>query len=381
MPQIQALLAPPSLEEIDKEKRRKDGLPSHPYYKRPGRGHNRDCCDACKEGGGLICCDSCPASFHLQCHDPPLEESDLPKGLWHCHSCRVRKSQGETSSNFREVENEGVDSDSSKSGKQTKSGSIENVNISQEQPDRILKRRRTHNSDDTDGEPMAKLDKLDEAEDSEENVSTVSLFGSLIKVAAAMNPKQFELPSELIEPITFPGTSKACSKKSGNGTKKKLHELDNGLVPFPIKTCFYCNKSCRKAPMVACDFCPLVFHLDCLDPPLVCMPVGKWMCPTHPQNIESKLLSDSRLTERVKLWSSIQHPIDQEAVKIDFLRKVHRKDPPFRRKVLLPGRPRIKVPQIIKDQYRHPCLLPPRLVGSQPFHWSSILPTTRQVHI
>ena len=102
------------------------------------------------------------------------------------------------------------------------------------------------------------------------------------------------------------GTSKACSKKSGNGTKKKLHELDNGLVPFPIKTCFYCNKyffhelqkfksrykhfflfyrSCRKAPMVACDFCPLVFHLDCLDPPLVCMPVGKWMCPTHPQNI------------------------------------------------------------------------------------------------
>ena len=115
------------------------------------------------------------------------------------------QSQGETSSNFREVENEGVDSDSSKSGKQTKSGSIENVNISQEQPDRILKRRRTHNSDDTDGEPMAKLDKLDEAEDSEENVSTVSLFGSLIKVAAAMNPKQFELPSELIEPITFPG--------------------------------------------------------------------------------------------------------------------------------------------------------------------------------
>lgn len=37
--------------------------------------------------------------------------------------------------------------------------------------------------------------------------------------------------------------------------------------------------------MVACDFCPLVFHLDCLDPPLVCMPVGKWMCPNHPQNI------------------------------------------------------------------------------------------------
>jgi hypothetical protein len=64
--QIQALLAPPLLEDISKEKR-KDGLALHPYYRRPGRGHNRDSCDACKEGGELICCDSCPASFHLQC--------------------------------------------------------------------------------------------------------------------------------------------------------------------------------------------------------------------------------------------------------------------------------------------------------------------------
>jgi hypothetical protein len=54
------------LEDISKEKR-KDGLALHPYYRRPGRGHNRDSCDACKEGGELICCDSCPASFHLQC--------------------------------------------------------------------------------------------------------------------------------------------------------------------------------------------------------------------------------------------------------------------------------------------------------------------------
>ena len=38
----------------------------HPYFKRPGRGHNHDSCDSCREGGALICCDSCPASFHLQ---------------------------------------------------------------------------------------------------------------------------------------------------------------------------------------------------------------------------------------------------------------------------------------------------------------------------
>ena len=43
------------------------GLSAHPYFRRPGRGHNRDCCDSCGEGGDLICCDLCPASFHLTC--------------------------------------------------------------------------------------------------------------------------------------------------------------------------------------------------------------------------------------------------------------------------------------------------------------------------
>lgn len=57
-------------------------------------------------------------------------------------------------------------------------------------------------------------------------------------------------------------------------------------------------------------------------------------------------MADSRLTERVKFWSSLQRPIDQEAIKINFLRKINRKNPPFRRKVPMPDRPRMKVNQI-----------------------------------
>ena len=26
----------------------------HPYFKRPGRGHNHDSCDSCSEGGALV---------------------------------------------------------------------------------------------------------------------------------------------------------------------------------------------------------------------------------------------------------------------------------------------------------------------------------------
>src|SRR6267142_117015 len=35
--------------------------------------------------------------------------------------------------------------------------------------------------------------------------------------------------------------------------------------------------------IVSCDFCPLHWHLDCLNPPLLSMPPldRKWMCPNH----------------------------------------------------------------------------------------------------
>lgn len=60
--QIQALIAPPDSDNLESSKKNE-----HPYFKRPGKGHNHDICDACGEGGDLICCDKCPSSFHLQC--------------------------------------------------------------------------------------------------------------------------------------------------------------------------------------------------------------------------------------------------------------------------------------------------------------------------
>lgn len=84
----------------------------------------------------------------------------------------------------------------------------------------------------------------------------------------------------LVEPC-----AKLCAKKASRAnSKKKPHELDSqGLVPLPAKTCFYCRRSCKKAPLVACDYCPSYFHQDCLDPPLTALPTGLWMCPNHPE--------------------------------------------------------------------------------------------------
>ena len=133
------------------------------------------------------------------------------------------------------------------------------------------------------------------------------------------------------------------------------------MVPLPARLCYECRRSCRKAPLIACDYCPLYFHQDCLDPPLTAFPIGRWMCPNHPNHfIDQHLLTSCRVTERIKLWDKYANQrIDQHAVKLDFLRKARAANPLFRTKVKLEGRPRIKVPCSIKFHYENPPHLDP----------------------
>ncbi|VDQ17102.1 unnamed protein product [Trichobilharzia regenti] len=36
-----------------------------------------------------LVCDRCPASFHLECLDPPLDPDEAPVGVWYCHRCSM----------------------------------------------------------------------------------------------------------------------------------------------------------------------------------------------------------------------------------------------------------------------------------------------------
>ena len=137
----------------------------------------------------------------------------------------------------------------------------------------------------------------------------------------------------------------------------KIQYYENGsIIPLPARLCFECGKSCRKAPLIACDYCPLYFHQDCLDPPLTAFPSGRWMCPNHLNHfIDQNLLTSCAATERLKLWDKFAHQqIDQHAVKLQFLRKAHSMNPPFRIKVKQHLKSRIRVPPIIKYHYANP---------------------------
>ncbi|XP_013878339.1 PHD finger protein 12 [Austrofundulus limnaeus] len=368
MEQIQTLLAPPKSEDVEKRSRKlvRD-------VRRSGRATNHDTCDSCREGGDLLCCDHCPAAFHLQCCNPPLSEEMLPPGEWMCHRCNVRKKK-------REQKNEQTNGlPERSSSKRSVSPAMElelsagplrldglppgagaagpGLRVAQV---RLLERRTSSRPSSRPGTPTSNTSSTptpsEEQNDGEEEVAepeddipgaepecappsapTPRLlkrpFQLLIAAAMERNPTQFQLPTELTCTTALPGSSKRRRKEEllGKPFRRPQHELDpNGLVPLPVKVCFSCNRSCRLAPLIQCDYCPLLFHMDCLDPPLTAFPAGKWMCPNHVEHLVLNQRSLS-LSSRCQLFDQFQDRISQHAVKVDFLRRVHRRNAPNRR--------------------------------------------------
>ena len=84
----------------------------------------------------------------------------------------------------------------------------------------------------------------------------------------------------------------------------------------------------------------------------------RWMCPNHvEQFIDSKLVTSTRLSERLALWQKYaREPINVDSVRIEFLRKARSGKLFQRGKTLKAQRPenlRIKVPDFIKNAYKN----------------------------
>ncbi|XP_041971863.1 PHD finger protein 12 [Aricia agestis] len=334
MPLIKALIKPPD-EDINVQKPKKQ---QHPYYKRPGKGHNHDSCDACGEGGDLICCDRCPASFHLGCYDPPLDENDIPVGLWLCRECTASDEKQASTRSSRAQSPADAKSDTSE--KKLRSGRASSTGTSS-------KRKLKDDKEKTETEVKKDL----------EPPKPLTPMEVLVNAAKVMNPKQFDLPEEMKIPCIFPGTEKG--EASGPAT---VSTDTWGCVPLPAKSCYVCRATCKMAPLLQCDYCPLLFHQDCLDPPLTSLPTGRWMCPNHvEQYIDWKLVNSISATERVALWDKFSGPVDQHAIKVDFIRRARRARPAFRIKVPCGARGRVIVPAMVRAHYRRPPpLLPSR---------------------
>lgn len=207
--------------------------------------NNEDFCSTCGGTGIFICCDLCPKSFHLLCCSPPLlqvpEEDD-----WNCQECRATR---------------GID------------------------PKPIW--------------------------------NDIGVFGLLLNELHGSNPTEFTLPRALKE-STFVnvylgddsqymdlllkeespvrgGSRNGAGNGGGNGGQlpgfNKNQDLDveslydkNGMPHL----CHKCGLlGLHRRTLIFCDYCPLVWHLDCLRTPM-CVPktLGlKWRCPNHVESL------------------------------------------------------------------------------------------------
>lgn len=185
----------------------------------------------------------------------------------------------------------------------------------------------------------------------------------LIKATEQQNPGRYTLGRKYNINMPFPGAEK--------GPKKVITRRTSSLKKNPpdqVKICFECRRGVRVAPLLHCDYCSLSYHMDCLDPPLTILPLGTWMCPNHPEQfLDANMLQTTSGVERAEIWAKVAKEFDQEALKLEFMRKVTRKNPPFRFKVKKPLRPRALIPPAVVSMYQNPVPLVPSLPNNVKF--------------
>lgn len=195
---------------------------------------NDDFCSACGGSGVFICCETCPKSFHFICCDPPLD--DLPEENWSCRECLARQNPEIT-----------------------------------------------------------------------KKWNSIGLFGQLLNQTESMNPFEFQLPKKLRD-NTFLKVSTDAHGQYDDGTLKpelSYSKLNGSQIPgfnynhsLEVDSlydksgkpylCHNCGLSgLENRFIVHCDYCPLVWHMDCLTEPCYkSKTIGsKWRCPNHIENL------------------------------------------------------------------------------------------------
>jgi len=222
-----------------------------------------------------LCCDRCPASFHLLCHTPPINARKIPVGKWLCNRCTTESVTTRNDGKRKTEANVGSD-----------------ISI-----------------DDGNGS-------LTESERNERTARAIFLSPSahsdplsvLAEAALAVNAEQFSLePVILADNVPLPGDELSAPKSQ----------------PSQPSFCHLCSRSTAESAAILCDFCPLVFHLDCIDPPFAAPPKEKWMCPNHVEHtLDRRFVKSLRLSNRIKLWNAhARQPINELNVKLSFIDK------------------------------------------------------------
>ena len=193
---------------------------------------NNDYCSCCGMTGMFLCCESCPKSYHFQCINPPVDSNNLPDS-WFCRECTKKKV--------------------------LEDGSSKSIMLN------------------------------------------VGVYSKLFDNIVFQDPISFQLPKEIIESFQGISIDRLCdyndeSFKPTKTYKQLVKEFDDPLHGIYDKNnnplfCYYCGESGVKKELINCDYCPLSWHLDCLDPPITSVKKlgSKWKCPNHVDDLEKPI--------------------------------------------------------------------------------------------
>ncbi|KAJ2384462.1 hypothetical protein GGI05_005002, partial [Coemansia sp. RSA 2603] len=183
--------------------------------------HAHDVCDACGQPGQFICCELCPRVFHFLCVNPPMTvEAVNQTEHWYCRQCTHR----------------------------------------------VDKKRKSR-------------------------AHAKNILYPLISSIDRENPRVFSIPDDIRRQFdgieadvdgSFVDTRAAKQLRVNYGpTNRDFTRLvDDHHDPI---MCYRCGLSALHGPVIRCDYCPLNWHWDCLDPPMAAAPPARkrWMCPNH----------------------------------------------------------------------------------------------------
>lgn len=108
-------------------------------------------------------------------------------------------------------------------------------------------------------------------------ILTEGIFGKLLFELEKTNPKEFKLPVKFQLPKNESQLQERIKDK--NWDLEALY--DENDKPY---LCHCCGGSgLNRRTLIHCDYCPLVYHIDCLNPPMFGPKTlgEKWKCPNH----------------------------------------------------------------------------------------------------